>query len=486
MSDNQQRGSTGTVASRPRVRALIDHPVQAQKGVWTMRRKALWVIVPAFSFLAAVSPAFAGDPSGPEVAAVVSGNNQFAFDLYAKLAEQEQGNLFFSPYSVSTALAMTYAGARGNTEAQMAAALHFSLPQDDLHAAFGDVIGDLNGSQREGYQLNTANRLWGQQGYGFLPEFLDVTRLNYGAELARVDFIGATEPTRQTINHWVEEQTQQKIKNLIPSGVLTPLTRLVLTNAIYFKSDWKYQFDPELTEQAPFWTTPAEQVNVSMMHQVNDELKHAALPTFQILELPYTSEDVSMIALLPNERDGLAELEAWLTAETLRQSADQMVSKKVSVSIPKFGMTQKFGLSPVLSSLGMPDAFDPTAADFSGMNGEGDLYISSVVHKAFINLDEEGTEAAAATGVIVGTTSVDPPIPQFDADHPFVFFIRDSRTESILFMGRVADLNVGAVGVVPEPATLMLLSLGAVGLLRRKRRRVAVLAGVARLRGATA
>ncbi len=435
-----------------------------------MRTKALWLIVPAFSFLAAVNPAFAGDPSGPEVAAVVDGNNQFAFDLYAGLAGQEQGNLFFSPYSVSTALAMTYAGARGNTEAQMASALHFSLPQDDLHAAFGDVIGDLNGRQGEGYQLNTANRLWGQQGYGFLPEYLDVTRLNYGAELAQVDFIGATEPTRQTINHWVEEQTQQKIKNLIPSGALTPLTRLVLTNAIYFKSDWKYQFDPQLTEDAPFWTTPDEQVNVSMMHQVNDELKHAALPTFQILELPYTNEDLSMIVLLPNERDGLAELEASLTAETLSQSADQMVSKTVALSIPKFGMTQKFGLSSVLSSLGMSDAFSPTAADFSGMNGEGNLHISSVVHKAFINLDEEGTEAAAATGVVIGTTSVGPPIPQFDADHPFVFFIRDNRTESILFMGRVADLNVGAEGIVPEPATLALLALAPLAVMRRRRR----------------
>lgn len=436
-----------------------------------MRTKALWLIVPAFSFLAAVSPAFAGDPSGPEVAAVVSGNNQFAFDLYARLAGQEQGNLFFSPYSVSTALAMTYAGARGNTEAQMAAALHFSLPQDDLHAAFGDVIGDLNGSQREGYQLKTANRLWGQQGYGFLPEYLDVTQLNYGAELAQVDFIGATEPTRQTINHWVEEQTQQKIKNLIPSGALSPQTRLVLTNAIYFKSDWKYKFDPDRTQLAPFWTTPDEQVNVSMMHQLNN-FKHAALPTFQILELPYTSEDLSMIALLPNERDGLAELEASLTAETLSQSADQMVSKKVALSIPKFGMTQKFGLSSVLSSLGMSDAFSPTAADFSGMNGEGNLHISGVLHKAFINLDEEGTEAAAATGVVVGTTSaVAHPIPQFYADHPFVFFIRDNRTESILFMGRVADLNVGAVGIVPEPATLSLLALGSLAVIRRRRAR---------------
>ena len=433
-----------------------------------MRTRALWLLVSVCLFLAAATPAFGGDPSGPDTAAVVSGNNQFAFDLYKRLAGEESSNIFFSPYSVSTALAMTYAGARGNTEAQMADTLHFSLPQGDLHAAFGSVIGDLNGRQGQGYQLNTANRLWGQQGYGFLPGFLDVTRQHYGAEMARVDFIGATEPTRQTINQWVEEQTQEKIKNLIPSGALTPLTRLVLTNAIYFKSDWKYQFDPEQTEYAPFWTTPDEQVNVSMMRQER-ELKYAALPTFQVLELPYAGEDLSMLALLPNERDGLAKLESWLTAETLGQSAGQMASEKVSVSMPKFGMTQKFGLAPVLSSMGMSDAFDPTAADFSGMNGKRDLFISGVVHKAFINLDEEGTEAAAATGVVVGTTSVDPPIPEFDADHPFLFVIRDNRTESVLFMGRVTDPSPGAVGVVPEPATLSFLAVAAlVGLKRRR------------------
>ena len=433
-----------------------------------MRTKALWLIVPVFSFLAVVSPVSADVPPA-DVAAVVSGNNQFAFDLYAKLAGQEQGNLFFSPYSVSTALAMTYAGARGNTEAQMASALHFTLPQDDLHAAFGDVIGNLNGGGGD-YQLNTANRLWGQQGFGFLPGYLDVTRVNYGAELAQVDFVGATEPTRQTINDWVADQTQHRITNLFPAGTITAGARLVLTNAIYFKSDWKYQFDPQLTQYAPFWTSPAERVDVSMMHQVK-ELKHAAGPTFQILELPYTGDDLSMIAVLPNDRNGLAALEASLTAETLSQAADQMATRKVSVSMPKFGMTQKFKLPSVLSSLGMSDAFDPTVADFSGINGEQNLYIASVVHKAFINLDEEGTEAAAATGGGMGVTNVGDPIPEFNADHPFVFFIRDNSTGSILFMGRVADLNAGAVGLVPEPTTLSLLALGGLTVLRRRSQR---------------
>jgi len=435
-----------------------------------MRIRILWVAVGVCLFLAVVNPAFGGDAPEADIAAVVGGNNEFAFDLYAKLAEGEEGNLFFSPYSVSSALAMTYAGARGNTAAEMADTLHFTLPQPQFHAAFGNVIGDLNGSQRTGYELNTANRLWGQQGYGFLPGYLDVTRQQYGAELARMDFIGAPEPSRKTINQWVENQTHNRIRNLLPQGAVTPYTRLVLTNAIYFKGDWKVEFDPIKTRDEPFWPTPGQQVNVSMMHQFS-EFKYAALPTFKMLEMPYVGEDLSMVALLPNERDGLAELEAWLTAETLSQSVEQMALRKVIVSMPKFGMTQTFGLSSVLESMGMSDAFDPKVADFSGMNGARDLSISGVVHKAFINLNEEGTEAAAATGVVVGTTSVGDPIPEFDADHPFLFFIRDNRTESILFMGRVADPSPGAAGVAPEPASLVLLSSGALALLRRTRRR---------------
>jgi len=421
--------------------------------------------------LATTTAAWCADALGPDAAAVVSGNNRFAFDLYARLAGEEDSNLFFSPYSISTALAMTYAGARGNTATEMADVLHFSLPPAELHAGFGDVIADLNCDWREGYQLSTANRLWGQQGYGFLEEFLDVTRQHYGAELAQVDFIGATEPTRQMINQWVETQTQQKIKNLIPQGAINTLTRLVLTNAIYFQSDWKYQFDPEQTTDSPFWNTPDEQTSVSMMHQERS-FPYAALPTAsaQILELPYTNEDLSMVLLLPDARDGLADLESGLTAEMFNQSLEQMVSQKVSVSMPKFGMTQNFQLAGVLSSMGMTDAFVPGAADLSGINGRKDLFISGVVHKAFVDWDEEGAEAAAATGVVVGTTSVEPPVPRFTADHPFLFFIRDNRTQSVLFMGRATDLGPGAPGVIPEPATLALLAVGGLGAVRRRNR----------------
>jgi len=432
-----------------------------------MRARIVCPIVLITCALVTAGVAWGDDLPGPsiqELAAVGGGNNQFAFDLYGRLAGEQDGNLFFSPYSVSTALAMTYAGARGNTEAEMADTLHFTLSQDRLHPAFGSIISDLNDSQREGYQLNVANRLWGQQGYGFLAEYLDVTRQHYGAELAQLDFIGETEQSRLTINHWVEEQTQQKITNLIPSGALSPWTRLVLTNAIYFKGDWKYQFAPELTQGASFQAAPGEQLSVQMMHQQR-RLNYAALPTFQMLEMPYTGEDLSMLALLPNEPDGLAELESWLTAERLDQSIDQLFASTVSVFLPKFEMTSQFGLTPVLASMGMPEAFNAGAADFSGMSGERDLFISSVIHKAFVEVNEEGTEAAAATGVVVGTTSV-PPLPElFRADHPFLFLIRDNRTESILFLGRVTHPETSAAATVPEPSTLVLLSTGALGLL---------------------
>jgi len=412
----------------------------------------------------AADVASGNDPLGPDAAAVVSGNNQFAFDLYTTLAGQKDGNLFFSPYSVSTALAMTYAGARGNTATEMADVLHFSLPQSDLHPAFAEVIGDLNASYRQGYQLDTANRLWGQQGYGFLPGFLDVTRDCYGAELAQVDFIGETELARQTINQWVQDQTQQKIQNLIPQGVLDSLTRLVLTNAVYFKSDWKYKFDPNRTHEASFWTTPDESITVPMMEQAI-ELKYADLPTSKVLEMPYTNEELSMLIFLPNEPDGLADLESWLTEETFSQSIDQMASDELFLAMPKFGMTQDFELSSVLASMGMPEAFNCGAADFSGMDGTRSLFISSVVHKGYVNLDEEGTEAAAATEI---ETSVGIH-PVFIANHPFLFFIRDNRTQSVLFMGRVADLSAGAEGLVPEPAGCALLALGGVAILRRRK-----------------
>jgi serpin B len=404
--------------------------------------------------------------SEPDVAAVVHGNNQFACDLYKRLARQEDGNLFFSPYSISTALAMTYAGARGSTEAEMADVLHFSLPQGQLHPAFGAMIADLNDDQRAEYELRVANRLWGQQGYNFLPEFLNTTAEHYGAELAQVDFIGQTEESRQTINRWVKDQTQEKIKNLLPQGAVNSLTRLVLTNAIYFKGDWKYQFDTDLTEEAPFQVTADKQLSVPMMHQLG-LFNYGAFPEFRMLEMPYSGEDLSLLTLLPNSVDGLAELEASLTVETLDQCIDQLWRAEVSVALPKFEITGEFALKDVLASMGMPQAFSPQA-DFSGMTGSQELFISFVRHKAFMSVSEEGTEAAAATGIGMALG-----IPrEFYADHPFLFLIRDNATESILFLGRVTEPTYSST---PEPASLVLLATGAAGLAvfswrRRKRR----------------
>lgn len=375
--------------------------------------------------------------SPEELAAVVAGNNRFALDLYQELAGDSGENLFLSPYSVSTALAMTYAGARGNTAAQMAQTLHFPFSAEEFHPAMGGVICQINDPAREGYTLNVANRLWGQQGYPFLPEFLGTVEDHYSAGLEELDFIGSPEPSRATINQWVEDQTNNKIQNLLPQGSITPDTRLVLTNAIYFLGDWKYQFDPKSTSDAPFFVSPQESITLPLMQRFA-ELRYGDYDGVQVVELPYQNEELSLVAFLPDDIGGLPAFEAALTPELLDTYLDGLVTDGVSVWLPRFEMTSQFALGGTLSAMGMTDAFDPLAADFSGINGGRDLFISSVVHKAFIQLDEKGTEAAAATGVVVGVTSVDPdPIPEFRADHPFCFLIRDNLTESILFLGRV-------------------------------------------------
>jgi len=341
-----------------------------------------------------------------------------------------------SPYSVSTALGMTYVGARGNTASQMADALHFTLPPEQFHPAMGELIGQINDPAREAYTLNVANRFWGQQGYPFLPEFLGSIENHYGAGLEELNFIGAPEPSRQTINQWVEEQTNNKIKNLLPQGTVTTDTRFVLTNAIYFLGDWEYPFDRDSTEQGLFHVAPQQSVTIPMMHQ-EAYFRYGEVDGVQVLELPYKEEELSFIALLPEQIDGLATLEAGLTPGRLDTYLDSLSLTNVNVTFPKFEMTSEFSLIETLGALGMTDAFNPSAADLSGVTGSRDLFINAVVHKAFIQLDEEGTEAAAATGVGGSLTSVPPPPSIFRADHPFCFLIRDNLTDSILFLGRV-------------------------------------------------
>jgi len=331
---------------------------------------------------------------------------------------------------------MTHAGAKGNTEAQMAKVMHFEVGQGALHPAFAALIKDLNGRDKKSYALSVANALWAQKDYTFRKEYLAVVRDQYQAGIENLDFVGATEEARKTINAWVEKQTNDKIKELFKPGVLDDLTRLVLTNAIYFKGNWATQFDKKLTKDAPFTLADGKKVDVPMMYR-NGNFNYAQVEGFQMLELPYRGNELSMLVLLPEKADGIADLESKLTAVNLSKWLPLMHERKLPVYIPKFKMTSEFSLKQTLSSMGMPDAFNMAKADFSGMTGKKDLYIGAVVHKAFVDVNEEGTEAAAATGVVMETQAFDPTV--FRADHPFLFLIRDTKTGSILFMGRLSD-----------------------------------------------
>lgn len=382
---------------------------------------------------------------------IVRANNSFAIQLYGRLCDR-QGNLFCSPYSISTALAMACAGAQGQTERQMIKAMRFPVIAGEqppatskslmlrkrFHQQFGAIIKNLNNRAAKGaYELSVANALWGQKGSHFLKEFTDLVEKDYDGHLNEVDFIGATEAARKTINTWVEEQTKDKIKDLIPPGSLDRLTRLVLTNAIYFKGNWAKQFEKDRTREAPFTLSGDEKVDVPMMNQT-ERFGYFRSENLQMLELPYVDNELSMIIFLPKEPDGLGRFEKQLNFENLSEWLGRLRRTKVIVSVPRFKITSEFGLADVLRSMGMTDAFTDKA-DFSGMNGEKDLHISAVLHKAYVDVTEEGTEAAAATGVVVGITSVQPQPPVFIADHPFLFLIRDNVTDSILFIGRVAN-----------------------------------------------
>jgi len=383
------------------------------------------------------------DTSPPAVATdidkLVEGNSAFAFDLYQAL-KGEEGNIFYSPYSISMALAMTYGGARGDTERQMADAMRFLLPQDRLHPTFNSLDIALasrgEAQQDEGFRLHIANSIWGQQGFKFLDSYLDLLAENYGAGLRVIDFIKNTELARQTINDWVSEQTEQKIKDLIPQGAINEATRLVLANAIYFNAAWAYPFYEESTFNGDFFLVDGGKVTVPMMHQT-ESFGYAEGADYQAVELPYDGDELSMVILLP--RQGLFnQFEAALNSQVVESIIEEIRYREVALSMPKFSYESSFGLKQALTALGMGDAFAPGAADFSGMDGAKDLFIQDVVHKAYISVDEAGTEAAAATGVIVGLTAM-PDTVQVDIDSPFIFLIRDIETGTVLFVGRVMN-----------------------------------------------
>lgn len=379
-----------------------------------------------------------GAGAAPDAAALVAGNSAFACDLYQKLRVSE-GNLFFSPYSVSAALAMTYAGARGETESQMAKTLRFSMNQD-VHPAFAELAASLATLQKAGsVRLVIANSLWPQKSYPFLETYLTLIRKNYGVAITPLDFKADVEGARNTINAWVEKETQKKIKNLVPPGILDPLTRLVLVNAIYFRGKWQHPFTAQATRDAPFRLAKDNDVPVPMMTQ-QQKFRHADLESLAVLELPYAGNELSMLILLPKEIEGLKQLEAGLSPEKINIWKSRMSVKEVNVFLPRFRMTCAFRLDNALVALGMPDAFSESKADFSGMDGRPNwLYIGVVLHKAFVDVNEEGTEAAAATAVVMKEKMMATPPVMFRADHPFLFLIQEKQTGSILFMGRMAD-----------------------------------------------
>lgn len=389
----------------------------------------------------AAEPVAPAAPLSGDAATAASGGNAFACDLYGRLSK-EDGNVFFSPYSISSALAMTWAGARGQTAEQMAKVLHFDLPQEKLHPAMHELIGRISGpgGAKRSYQLSVANALWGQVGYEFRKEFLDLNAANYGATLQSLDFEKAVEAARQTINAAVAAKTQDKIKDLIAPGVLNPdgnPTRLVLTNAIYFKGRWRVPFERSATKNEPFTLRDGKQVAVPMMQQT-EHLGYLKGEGFQAVSLDYVGGDLAMIVLLPDTVDGLAALEKSLTAANLAAWTAKMSPKAVHLALPRFKMTQEVQLKKTLLAMGMTDAFS-AKADFSAMtNQENAFCISAVIHKAFVEVNEEGTEAAAATGIVVSEGEVEEIIP-FRADHPFLVLIRHKATGCILFLGRVMN-----------------------------------------------
>jgi serpin B len=405
--------------------------------------------------LAACPPASAGeliksdkprdtapDVNESELALLVEGNSAFAFELYRELKE-EDGNLFCSPYSLSLALVMTYAGARGETEEQMADALNFNLTQDRLHPALNALALELD-SRGEGakgkdggdFRLNIVNAIWGQKDYEFLAAYLDTLAANYGAGLRVLDFANEPEESRIAINDWASDQTEGRIKNVLPEGSVDSLTRFILANAIYFNAAWKYEFDEDRTRDDPFYLLEGGEVTVPMMRQTRS-FGYAEGDGYQAVELLYDGSELSMVIFLPRE-GSFEAFEQALDSEQANAIINAVGHREVALTMPRFEFDSAFDLNPALEAMGMPIAFSGDA-DFSGMTGGKDLYIDGVMQKAFVSVAETGTEAAAVSIVSMAPTSMPEPPVEFNANRPFIFLIRDIETGTILFLGRVLD-----------------------------------------------
>lgn len=392
----------------------------------------------------APSPARADQDASPsDQKAVVDANTQFAFDLYAQLSKGGD-NLLFSPFSVSTSLGMTWAGAGGNTAKEMKKVLHGDIELAQWHAAMGALLGELEmPGGKAGCEVRVANGLWVEQTRGLLPEFLAIGQKDYRAELRAVDFAHSAEAQRKAINEWIDQRTNGKIKDIVPEKALKSDTVLVLTNTIYFKAGWEATFDPKWTKEAAFTTAGGKSVPVPMMHQTSFGFGYAEQADLQVLELPYVGKTFSMVILLPRKADGITALEKMLSAKTLAgwlRGLWWQGEREVQVELPRFSLSTADRLDQQLAELGMHDAFSVQAADFSRMSDMGEVFIGALLHSAFIAVDEKGTEAAAASHERATVKAEAPPEPAvFRADHPFIFVIRDVRSGSVLFLGRVMN-----------------------------------------------
>jgi serpin B len=386
---------------------------------------------------------YSPDAKTADLVTLVKGNTDFALDLYRELAKEERGNLFYSPYSISIALAMCYAGARGETEQQMAQVLHLALAQEQLHPAFNRLDLELanrgegaQGQDGQGFRLNIVNATWAQEGYPFLVEYLDTLAENYGAGLRMLDFGADPEAARRTINDWVSAQTEQRIEDLIPKDVVNSLTRMVLTNAIYFNAAWANPFDEQRTTDGPFYLIDGSPASVLMMRQ-QASFGYAERNGLQAIELPYDGHELSMVILLPEE-GGFETLERGLEARGIGELLSELQHEEVVLTMPKFKVESDFSLAETLQGMGMTDAFS-ARADLSGIDGTKELFIQDVVHKTFVDVDEAGTEAAAATAVMIALKGMPQKPLTVTVDRPFVFFVRDIQTNTVLFVGRILD-----------------------------------------------
>ena len=398
---------------------------------------------PVVMAMSDVPRAAAGAPSG-DVNNVASGMESFGTDLYAVLATGDE-NVVFSPASIMTALAMTYAGGRGVTAEEMASVLHVDLEDPAFHAAMNALDQLLESrsftSGDDRVQLSIANSLWGQDGLTFETPFLDLLAEDYGTGVRLVDFSTAAEKARVRINEWVASQTNDKITDLIPAGALSALTRLVLVNAVYLDATWAKQFDPNDTFEGSFGTLSGMEVTVPMMRQTS-VLSYAKGDGWQAVQLPYSGEKLAMLLIVPDE-GRFGEIEGHLGSSLMGDVVSTLSSASVTLTVPKFTFRTQAQLNSALKTLGMATAFDPNSADFSGMTADEKLFIDEVIHEAYIAVDEEGTEAAAATAVVMAGTSAPMVDVTLTIERPFIFALRDTETGALLFLGRVADPSAG-------------------------------------------